>query len=148
MRDLAVVDTSCLIALNKIELLDILCKLYEKIFLPHMVIQEFGGKPDLNCVEVIRAESPLRSLLTGELNLGNGEAETIAYGYEKKVRIVIDDLKARKVAEKLGLKVTGTIGILYKAQKRGLITSAYKETVKLKRKGFRVSDEILSKLKE
>jgi len=86
MPDLAVIDTSCLIALNKIELLDILCKLYNKIFLPQMVIQEFGEKPDLSCIEVIKAEDSLRNLLTGELNLGNGEAETIAYGYEKKIK--------------------------------------------------------------
>ena len=86
MRDLAVVDTSCLIALNKIELLDILCKLYDKIFLPQMVIQEFGEKPDLSCIEVIKTEGPLRNLLTWELNLGNGGAETIAYGYEKKIK--------------------------------------------------------------
>jgi len=51
-----------------------------------VVIQEFGEKPDLSCIEAIKAGGSLRNLLTWELNLGNGEAETIAYGYERKIK--------------------------------------------------------------
>ncbi len=64
---------------------------------------------DLNCIEVIKVESSLKDLLREDLNLGSGESEVIAYAYENKVRVIIDDLEARKVAEKLGLRVTGTI---------------------------------------
>jgi len=147
MRNFAVVDTSCLIALERLRLVDILCRLYDKIILPGTVIHEFGKDLDLNCIEVIKVEDSLEKLLMEELNLGKGESEVIAYAYENKIKVVIDDLRARKTAEKLGLRVTGTIGILCKAQKSGLIISAYDEIVKLRQEGFRVSDKILSELK-
>jgi len=116
--------------------------------LPEAVINEFSKDLDLNCIEVIKVESSLKDLLREDLNLGSGESEVIAYAYENKVRVIIDDLEARKVAEKLELRVTGTIGILCKAQKKGLIVSAYDKVLKLKQQGFRVSDEVLSQLKE
>lgn len=67
----------------------------------------------------------------------------IALAREKGMRIIIDDLKARKVAETLGLNITGTIGILLKAEKLGLIESAHAKAQELRDKGFYVSDELL-----
>jgi len=64
------------------------------------------------------------------------------------VRIIIDDLRARKIAETLGLNITGTIGILLKAEKLGLIESAYAKARELKDKGFYVSDELLDGISE
>jgi len=143
-----IVDTSCLIALEKLQSVGLLCKLYNKVILPETVINEFGKDLDLNCIEVMKVESSLKDFLREDSNLGSGESEVIAYAYENKVRVIIDDLEARKVAEKLGLRVTGTIGILCKAQKKDLIVSAYDEVLKLKQQGFRVSDEVLFKLKK
>lgn len=71
-------------------------------------------------------------------------------GRETGMRIIIDDLKAQKVAETLELNVTGTIGILLKAEKLGLIDSAHDKAKELRDKGFYVSDQLLddiSKLK-
>lgn len=85
--------------------------------------------------------------MTDELNLGLGEAETIAYAYEQGVRAVIDDGKARKVAEKLSIKLTGTIGLLMKAEEKGIIESSYEIALKLREAGFRISDNILKELK-
>lgn len=42
MPDTVIIDTSVLIALEKIDLLDILCKIYSEIILPQAVINEFG----------------------------------------------------------------------------------------------------------
>jgi len=36
-------------------------------------------------------------VLTEELNLGLGEAETITYAYEQGIRAIIDDARARRV---------------------------------------------------
>ena len=82
-------------------------------------------------------------LLVSDLNLGKGESEVIALGRETGMRIIIDDLKARKVAETLELNVTGTIGILLKAEKLGLIDSAYNKARELRDKGFYVSGQLL-----
>lgn len=37
--------------------------------------------------------------------------------------IILDDLKARKVAERLNLQITGTVGVIVKAKNIGLISS-------------------------
>jgi len=42
MPEKAIAGTSALIALEKINLLDVLCKIYSEIILPEAVISEFG----------------------------------------------------------------------------------------------------------
>ncbi len=145
MPEIAIVDASALIALEKINLLDVLCKIYREIVLPGAVINEFGI-PSIDCYSAREVKSPLLRLLTDELNLGQGEAEVIALATETGMKAIIDDLKARKVAETLDLNITGTIGILLKAENLGLIDSAYSKAKELKDIGFYVSDELLDDL--
>jgi len=142
MPEIAIVDTSVLIALEKINLLDVLCKIYDEIILSEAVITEFGSL-GIDCYSVKKVNSPLVKLLVNDLNLGKGESEAIALARETGLRIIIDDLKARKVAETLELIVTGTIGILIKAENMALIESAYDKAKELKNKGFYVSDQLL-----
>ena len=56
-------------------------------------------------------------LLITDLNLGKGEADVIALSSQTGLKVIIDDSKARRVAENMGLKVTGTIGVLMKAER-------------------------------
>jgi predicted nucleic acid-binding protein len=81
-----------------------------------------------------------------DLNFGKGESEVIALAYETNFKVLIDDLKARKVAENLGLSISGSIGVLLKAEKLGIIDSALKKTQELKEMGFYVSNELLSEI--
>lgn len=145
MPEIIIVDTSVLIALEKIELLQILCKIYKEIILPDAVIKEFGNI-NIGCYSVKKVESTLANLLIRDLNLGRGGSEVIALAYETKQKALIDDLKARKVAVDLGLTISGSIGVLLKAEKLRLIESAYKKMMELKEKGFYVSNEILSEM--
>ena len=56
--------------------------------------------------------------------MDRGEAEVIALGLEQRARLVlIDELIGRKVAESLGLQITGSVGILIKAKQAGEITA-------------------------
>ena len=52
-----------------------------------------------------------------------GESEAITLAYEKRVRLIIDDLKGRQVARQLGLAVTGTVGLIVKAKQEGIVTA-------------------------
>lgn len=45
MSRLVVTDTSCLIALDAIERLDILSGLYDDVLVPSAVVAEFGRRP-------------------------------------------------------------------------------------------------------
>jgi hypothetical protein len=145
MPETIIADTSVLIALEKINLLHILCKLYKKIILPEGVIAEFGNV-NIECYSNRRVESKLIKVLTQDLNLGRGEAEVIALAHESETKVLIDDLKARKIAEDFGLPVSGTIGLLLKAEKAGLISSAFEKAKELKEMGFYVSNELLSEI--
>lgn len=145
MPELIVVDTSSLIALERIGLLPLLCKIYSEIIIPESVVNEFGNL-SLPCLSIRKIESQFLKLLITELNLGRGEAEVIALASQMGLKVIIDDSKARRVAENMGLKVTGTIGVLIRAEKLGLIENAYNKAKELREKGFYVSDELLENL--
>lgn len=145
MPESVIVDASVLIALERIDLLKILCKIYKEIIQPDAVVKEFG-KINIDCLSVRKVESRLINILMKELNLGRGESEVIVFAYETNFKALIDDLKARKIAEDLGLSISGIIGVLLKAEKLGLVKSAFKKAQELKDKGFYVSDELLDKM--
>ncbi|MBM4350123.1 MAG: DUF3368 domain-containing protein [Deltaproteobacteria bacterium] len=145
MPEPTVIDTSSLIALEKINLLQILCKIYKEVVIPESVIKEFGNL-SLPCLSIRKVESNLLKLLITDLNLGKGEAEAIALASQKGLKVIIDDSKARKVAENMGLKLTGTIGVLLRAERLGLIDSAQEKVKELREKGFYVSEELLEDL--
>lgn len=66
-------------------------------------------------VEILEVrDKPKQQLL--ELQIDKGESNAIALALEiPNNTIILDDIKARKIAEKLGLTYTGTIGIIVKA---------------------------------
>lgn len=145
MLDQVIVDTSALIALEKIDLLMILCKIYREVVIPESVMKEFGNLT-LPCLSIKKVESNLLKLLITDLNLGKGEADVIALASQTGLRVIIDDSKARKVAENMGLKLTGTLGVLLKAERLGLLSSAQEKARELKEKGFYVSDELIEEI--
>jgi len=134
-------NTSCLIVLDNIGMLDVLKELYGKVFITEEVSKEFGKTvPDWIEVRKVRDNKYLK-LMKNFVDLG--EASTIALAVETDaIVIILDDLKARKLAQKLNLKITGTIGVLVKARKRNIITSTQEVLNKLRNEGFRISDEI------
>ena len=116
----AVVDSACLIGLERIGRLDLLPALLEPIFAPPAVNHEFGALPDWMTVEQPADAGMVAAL---RLLIDPGESEAIVLAYEKGLRIILDDLKAREVARRLGVAVTGTVGLLLKAKQEGAIAS-------------------------
>ncbi len=63
--------------------------------------------------------------------------------------IILDDYKARKIAEHPGIIVTGTIGVIIKAKLNGIIPAIKPLLEKIKQTDFRLSADIeLQALKE
>ena len=49
------------------------------------------------------------------MQLDKGESSAIALAFETPdCTIILDDYKARKIADQLGLHITGTIGVIVK----------------------------------
>lgn len=141
MPKVIISDTSCLIILNKIRELDLLRQLYETVTITLDIFVEYGEQlPDW--IEVEQAKDQYRQQLL-ELEIDLGEASAIALALETEDSIIIlDDWKARKLAERLGLSVTGTLGVIINAKKSGLISSIKPYLDKIRKTNFRISDEL------
>ena len=133
MKEPVVCDSTCLIALERIALLDLLPALLEPIWAPPAVAQEFGSMPPW-----LRLLAPKDRDLVAALSMivDDGEAEAIALACETHHRIVLDDLQARQLAKRMGLKVIGTVGLLLKAKQAGLIPRVEGVLMLLERTGF------------
>ncbi|MEO8233206.1 MAG: DUF3368 domain-containing protein [Ignavibacteriota bacterium] len=146
MPDIVIADTSCLIVLNKIDQLDLLKDLYQSVLTTQDIQNEFGEfLPSWIEIKVLKDKT--RQLIL-ELQIDKGESSAIALALEiNHSTLIIDDFKARKIAEQLGLKITGTLGVLLKAKQQGLIKLVLPFVEQLKLNGFRISDELESEIK-
>jgi predicted nucleic acid-binding protein len=144
-------DSSPLISLATIEKLNLLDKLFTEIFVPCSVYEE-----------VIRENKPysneIKEFLNGRIkhvknrvavevllsDIGKGESEAIILAIEEKSDyLLIDDLKARKLAKINGLEIIGTMGILLKGKKEGLIKEIKPFIDELLKNDIRIGDKII-----
>jgi predicted nucleic acid-binding protein len=136
-----IADTSCFIILTNIGELDLLRKLYGQIVTTIDVATEYGEKlPEW--VEITEVTDKYKQQLL-ELHIDKGESSAIALALEiPNSTLILDDNKARKIAEHLGLTFTGTIGVIVKAKHQGIIPSIKPILENMKKTGFRISVEI------
>ncbi|MEW6418626.1 MAG: DUF3368 domain-containing protein [Nitrospirota bacterium] len=145
-----VCDSSTIIALERINHLWLLEKLAEDILIPHAVNKEIKTKRGINlpsCLSVQEAKNKLY-IRRNRKDLHIGEVESIALAKEVKADLIIlDDRKARKLAEKEGLKVSGLLALIIMAKERGIIKRVKPIVDDLKNHNFFVGrdlyDEIL-----
>ncbi|HUY00001.1 MAG TPA: DUF3368 domain-containing protein [Candidatus Deferrimicrobium sp.] len=78
--------------------------------------------------------------------LDEGEAETITLANEMKAPILLDEKKGRKIAKSLNLKIQGTLGILIKAKKSGLINSIKDYILKFITAGYYLDKELINEI--
>lgn len=139
--DIIISDTSCLIILNKIGELELLKKVGKKVYVTPIIHREFGESlPDW-----IFISSPnnthYQQIL--EMDLDKGEASAIALSLDMDNPVlIIDELKARKIADRLNLRYSGTFGLILKAKQIGLITSVRPILSKIKSTDFRFSEKL------
>lgn len=90
-------------------------------------------------------------LLQAASGLDDSESEAIILADELKSDVLImDERKGRKVAQKLGIKITGTVGVLLQAYSETMISSdeikAYLD--RLKNSNIRLSESLIQKALE
>jgi uncharacterized protein len=143
---LAVCNTSPISNLVSIGRLELLKTQFPLVWIPSAVGEELGAHPDEQeraAIQTaidsqwIRLATPSPSKLLGVLlkHLHRGEAEAIALAIELQANIVvIDEHEARQFATDAGLSVTGVLGILLRAKKRGDISAVRPEIRLLREK--------------
>jgi uncharacterized protein len=132
-----VTDSTCLIGLERIGHLDVLPALFEPILVPPEVYKEFGTS-----LSWLTVEAPTNQALVAALKMlvDDGEAEAIALAREREWQIILDDRQARSVARRLGISIIGTIGILVRAKRSGIIPSLKTLLSELEANGFYISN--------
>ena len=117
----AAIDSSVLIALGKLGYLKLVGEIFDKLIVAESVLEEIRGDEvctvvneltGAGLVEVAKGSNhELLNLLSS--SLGKGETETIVVSLELNADVaLLDDLRARKTARRLKVKVMGTLAVL------------------------------------
>lgn len=146
-------NTTPLIALSGIGQLDLLPRLFTEIHLVGEVIEEcaVGGiirVPDLRALPWVKVvESTPVQYPTILLELDKGEKHTLDMARKLNADwVIIDEKIGRNMAEYLGLKVTGTLGVLLKAKQQNWIPSFREAAEAMMRQGIRYNHGLVDKL--
>lgn len=126
-----IINNTPLVALFTLNKLSLLGEMFGSALIPAAVAEEFLAVEGSRRQSALAAQSALivtplsnpRSVLPF-VGLDQGEAQVLALAQEQSARLVIlDERKARRYAKRLGVSVTGTLGVLLLAKERGLIES-------------------------
>jgi hypothetical protein len=140
-------DTGPLSYLHRLGRLDLLPTLFGRILVPPAVVAELNvghrlgyDLPDVAGLGWIEIQGPPAHALRGIDGLDAGETEAIALATTlSNAFVLLDDGPARLCATKLGLRITGTVGILLLAKERSLVDRVAPELDRLSTFGFRLA---------
>ena len=153
---LIVADSSPLIYLSRLGFFSLLRILHDSVIVPASVWNEVAiggaGLPESQALQAavadgwIQVKSPSAKapeLGDREKNLGAGEVHGIQLARELHAVLATDDAEGRALAEHLGVKVTGTVGILIRATKAGHLAELRPALDRLRHgTNFRMSDQL------
>jgi predicted nucleic acid-binding protein len=143
-----------LIAFSRIGRLDLLQKVVGNLVIPLAVEEEITGyaKNKPGVIELteqrwitVKAVTSRREVQLLLPTLDRGEAEVITLGMEQNARLLlIDELTGRKVAQSLGLTVSGSVGVLVRARQLGEITAVRPFLEAMTQQGIRYSPRFIA----
>lgn len=149
-------DTSPLIYLSWVGQIDLLRRLYEKVWVPHAVWMEMmrgmtlAGTGELKTavdagwIRVENVSANARVVEMTEAGIGLGEAEAISLAAHLHAILIIDDLDGRRVARRFGVEMTGTLGVLVRAKRENYIPAVRPLILRLiQETNFRLSHQII-----
>jgi uncharacterized protein len=153
MAESIICDTSVWLYIGRIGQLELLRHLYDPVYATETVCAELDigrisrlDTPDVRQLAWVHIVQPsqqeIAKLPTNRL--GQGEQSVLAYAHFHAVSTAaLDDRQARTLAHQLGLRVTGTIGIILRAKRAKLVTSIRPLLADLQQQGFHISEALL-----
>ena len=130
---IVVSDTTPLISLLKTGRLDTLEKLFGEVRIPDAVFEELTSNPRYSdeaaairsypYIDIISvSDTDAVEQVSREDGLDLGESEAIVLTQEISADLLLmDEARGRDVARSLGLRITGTVGILLLSYERGIL---------------------------
>ena len=146
-----VADAGPLIALARVDALDLLRELFGRILVPEVVRAECCAKPGPDADRITAAITRKWLVVTpatmpdaraAQLGMGERQALALAQAHPPAL-LLVDDRLARREAARLGLSFIGTVRVLWVAEQRGLIASAEGILGQMRTNVCRVSAELL-----
>jgi predicted nucleic acid-binding protein len=147
----AISNTSPLLYLYRIGILDWLPKLFTEVWVPRAVVLELEegqqrGYDVLNpsSYDWLQVVEPLHTPSEWlALDLGAGELAAMALALENPSRIILlDDGLARRTAQAAGLQVWGTLKVLLEAKSEGLTERIEPLVDRMAGAGLWISDDV------
>ena len=159
---IVVSDTTPLITLMKVGRLNILHSLFGEVCIPKAVFSEVTSNETFeNEADIIRNSEYIKVVMVRDqrqveflqraTGLDLGESEAIIYADEIKADLLLmDEAAGRKVAQNMNLPITGSIGVLIKAFKSGIITAdeADDAFARIRRANRHISEPLINKALE
>ena len=148
-----VLNTSPIIFLGKINCLHLLETCVSEVFVPQNVVQELGDESLPSFITTQSLSMIGTAYIKGAIaRLHEGELSAIVLAQELNADyVILDDLLARQKAQRLGLNVMGTLGLLLLMEKRQLLSNleVWQLIAELtQRHGMYLSANILQQLRE
>jgi len=146
-----VINASPVILLAKAGLMERVSSLAETFVVPQPVADEiFSVRGENAAVRRLKGKGkPFIRPAVAELTelsgpeIGPGERAVISWAAAHRGFIaVLDDHEARVIAQRLGVKILGTIGILLRLKKAGLISEVKPHLLQIKKTGGYICDEL------
>jgi len=155
-----VADAGPLLGLARIDRLSVLASLYGSVVVPELVLAELhvdSDRPGARALSAAMAQGKLRQQALSEgsatelarlvLLLDAGEASAIRLAEQIQCRfLLIDARRGRQIARACGIPVVGLAGVLLAAKRSRLLPSVASTLADLSRKGYRLSDALVSEV--
>jgi predicted nucleic acid-binding protein len=121
----AVFDTGPIIHLGQVECLKAL-ETIQRVLVPEEVVRELHRNPELppNCsVKALSGKSKdLAKIIGDRYGVGPGESAAISLARQEGLKLLFtDDLEAREVAKEVGLEPHGTLALVTRAYREGIL---------------------------
>lgn len=145
-----VADTSPLLYLSRVGVLDLLAAAFGEVVVPAIVwVEVVERRPEAPGVGALRAATWLRvdSQPLPQVDLGLDPGETAAILLAEAIRadvLLIDERAGRAVAEGRGLSVRGTLGVLVQARMQGSLPALKPVLESLVAEGFRIAPQLVA----
>ena len=146
-----VTNTGPLIALGRVKAFEIVGQLPFKFIVPAQVADEIATGARLGhpvtmpaWVEVVALNGPVARLSVSALD--EGEAAVIQLALELAIkRVCIDEWRGRRAALAAGLQVAGSLGLLGRAKRLGIIAAVRPWVEKMAAAGIHYHPDLLEK---
>lgn len=141
MPKIIVADTSCLILFDKIGALNLLEKVYGQIYITETVLDEYDQEVP-GWINVVQPATNIHKGLSTVLDPGEATSISLASEHDDSL-LIIDEIKGRKVARKMEVHITGTLGVLVAAKRKGYIEAVKPVISQIQQTNFRISEGLI-----